>query len=217
MNINKNAKRILIFGDSYTFGKIPAGDRYDNESRYTGLLQKKLGDGYEIIEEGLRGRMIEGENAFFPFRNGFEQFGPILGSHLPIDLLILFMGTNDANSGSHKTPQEIVQGYDYYLGVVKWWVEHLDFPQPKILIIAPPIINELESYKIFKELFKGAQDKVEKLVQLLRAYADKNNLEFFDSSAIITTSNIDGIHLDEEANELLAEALSTKIKECRLD
>src|SRR5689334_11654512 len=99
MNTNKAAKTILIYGDSFTFAKIPGGLRYDCETRFTGVLQKELGKDYEVIEEGLRGRTVSGENSFFPYRNGLEQFGPIIGSHLPLDLLVLFLGTNDLNSG----------------------------------------------------------------------------------------------------------------------
>ena len=48
---------ILCFGDSNTWGYKPdKSGRYDENIRWTGLLQKKLGSGYHIIEEGLCGR-----------------------------------------------------------------------------------------------------------------------------------------------------------------
>ena len=211
MNINKNAKRILVYGDSYTFGKIPGGNRFDNETRFTGVLQKELGDSYEVIEEGLRGRTLDGENAYFPHRNGLEQFGPIFGSHLPLQLLILFLGTNDTNSGSSKTPPQIVGGYDKYLETVAWWCKHLDFAEPKIMIVAPPVVNEKESYKSFKDIFKNSQKKSRQLSELLGSYAKKRHLLFFDSSKIVKPSPVDGIHLDETANKLLGENLVRKI------
>lgn len=58
MNTNISAKRILIYGDSYVFGKIPSGLRYDSATRFTGVMQSYLGSDYEIIEEGLRGRQF---------------------------------------------------------------------------------------------------------------------------------------------------------------
>ena len=43
---------ILCFGDSNTWGYKPdKSGRYDENIRWTGLLQKKLGSGYHIIEE----------------------------------------------------------------------------------------------------------------------------------------------------------------------
>lgn len=51
-------KQILCFGDSNTYGFIPAnGKRYPFGVRWTSVLAKKLGfDEYNVIEEGLCGR-----------------------------------------------------------------------------------------------------------------------------------------------------------------
>lgn len=45
---------ILCFGDSNTWGYKPdKTGRFDENTRWTALLQKKLGPEYHIIEEGL--------------------------------------------------------------------------------------------------------------------------------------------------------------------
>ena len=45
---------ILCFGDSNTWGYKPdKTGRFDEKTRWTGLLQQKLGPEYHIIEEGL--------------------------------------------------------------------------------------------------------------------------------------------------------------------
>ena len=45
---------IFCFGDSNTYGYRPDGSgRFDADTRWTGLLQKKLGTNDRIIEEGL--------------------------------------------------------------------------------------------------------------------------------------------------------------------
>ena len=50
-------RHIVCFGDSNTHGYRASDDgRYDEQERWTCLLQKQLGDGYLIIEEGLSGR-----------------------------------------------------------------------------------------------------------------------------------------------------------------
>ncbi len=61
-------KVILCFGDSLTWGFNPEnGERYPREKRWTFLLERELGEGWRIIEEGLNGRTtgfddpIEGE------------------------------------------------------------------------------------------------------------------------------------------------------------
>ena len=47
-------KNILCFGDSNTHGyNSKTGGRFTVEERWTKLLQRKLGDDYYVIEEGL--------------------------------------------------------------------------------------------------------------------------------------------------------------------
>ena len=140
MNTSLSAKRILIYGDSFVFGVIPGGSgaRYDASTRYTGVAQNYLGSEYEIIEEGLRGRTVSGDNGFFPNRDGLVQFDGIFGSHLPLDLIIIGLGTNDTNSARDLSPEAIVAGYTKYLRGISWWCKHLGFTKPKVAFIAPP-------------------------------------------------------------------------------
>ncbi len=50
-------RRILCFGDSNTWGYDPATeDRFDDQTRWTGVLQAALGTDFTVIEEGLNGR-----------------------------------------------------------------------------------------------------------------------------------------------------------------
>lgn len=211
MNTNPQAKRVLIYGDSYTYGKIPGGDRYDSRTRFTGVLQNKLGTDFEVIEEGLRGRVISGDHPFFPHRDGLAQFDGIIGSHLPLDLICLFLGTNDTNSGSDKTVVDIISSYDEYQSKLKYWCQFHGCPVPKILLVIPPIINEKESYKAFKNIFKDAQEKSTLLPQAIIEYGTKHNLHFFDAS-LIEVSDIDGIHLDVVANRKIGEELAVMIR-----
>lgn len=211
MNTNPKAKRILVYGDSYTYGKVPGGNRYDSGTRFTGVLQKELGNDYEVIEEGLRGRVISGEHPFFPHRDGLAQFDAIIGSHLPLDLVCLFLGTNDTNSGSTKTVNEIVSGYDKYQSKLKEWCIFLGCPVPKILLIIPPIIDEAESYKAFKDIFKGSQPRLIELPGEITSYAKQNLLDYYNASEI-KVSKIDGIHLDVSANQQLGKGLANKIR-----
>ena len=47
-------KKFLCYGDSNTFGYNSLDStRFDDKTRWTALLQNSLGNGYEIIEEGM--------------------------------------------------------------------------------------------------------------------------------------------------------------------
>ena len=70
-------KRILAFGDSNTWGYIPGtAERYDEDTRWTKLLEKKLGDGYEVVEEGLTGRTTVFDTGFDDLLNGKKAVAP---------------------------------------------------------------------------------------------------------------------------------------------
>ena len=104
MQTTAGLKRVLVYGDSITWGRIPNDfGRHNENSRWTSVLQQKLGDSFEVVEEGLRGRFLAGEHPYMPNRDGLQQFGPIFASHLPLNLLILFLGTNDTNAKANKS------------------------------------------------------------------------------------------------------------------
>lgn len=211
MNTNPKSKRILIYGDSYTYGKVPGGNRFDSATRFTGVLQNELGNDYEVIEEGLRGRVISGEHPFFPHRDGLAQFDAIIGSHLPLDLVCLFLGTNDTNSGSNKSAQEIVLAYENYRESLITWCNFHSCSVPTLIIVTPPYIKEKESYKAFKDIFKGAQEKQLLLSENIVKYTKKNKINNYDARHI-GVSDIDGIHLDTAANRQIGEELAVVVR-----
>ena len=95
-------KTIVCYGDSNTFGTNPAftGEinssfRWGKEVRWTGKLQKLLGEEYNVIEEGLGGRTTAWEDQATAGRNGLAGIFPVLQTHEPIDLVIIMLGTND--------------------------------------------------------------------------------------------------------------------------
>jgi lysophospholipase L1-like esterase len=89
MNVNPKAIRILCYGDSNTWGYIPgSGDRFDPTVRWTGLLQKALGEQFEIIEEGLSSRTTILNDSKRAGKNGAEYLKPCLQTQYPLDIVI---------------------------------------------------------------------------------------------------------------------------------
>ena len=72
--------------------------RYDENTRFTGLLQQKLGPEYVVIEEGLLGRTTCLDNPEMVGTNGLSYLIPCLGSHAPLDTLVIMLGTNDSRA-----------------------------------------------------------------------------------------------------------------------
>ena len=94
MNTNPQAKVILCFGDSNTWGQNEDkgfGERYPVNVRWTGRLQQLLGTDYYVIEEGLGGRTVDLDDPRpeKPGRNGFDYFLPCFISHSRVDLAVI--------------------------------------------------------------------------------------------------------------------------------
>ena len=107
-------KHIVCLGDSNTHGYCanPAdcadgGSRYNEDERWTCLLQKALGSKYLVLEEGLGGRTTVFPDPLHESMDAVSVAYPILMSHEPVDLLIIMLGTNDAKDRFCVTPEEI--------------------------------------------------------------------------------------------------------------
>ena len=61
------------------------------------LLQRALGDEWEVIAEGLGGRTATFDRPDSEGRSGLPYLLPCLQSHDPVDLVVIFLGTNDVN------------------------------------------------------------------------------------------------------------------------
>lgn len=89
-------RHILCYGDSNTWGYTPGtGERHAPDVRWTGVLRRLLGEGWEVLEEGMNGRTTVFDNPMSQGRNGSAYLLTCLETHKPLDLVILMLGTND--------------------------------------------------------------------------------------------------------------------------
>ncbi len=211
MNTNPAAKRILVYGDSFTYGWMTWVGRYASNKRFTGVLQQQLGATYEIIEEGLRGRMLAGENAFFPHRDWLQQFPSILWSHLPLDVIIFFLWTNDCNASSNKTRQDIHASLASYAQIISDWVAFFGVSAPNILLVSPPGVQEAHLPPVFQPIFLWGAEKSKQLSSMYASWAKLKWWDFFDANLVVSASPLDGIHIDEQGHEILATHLAPYI------
>jgi lysophospholipase L1-like esterase len=214
MKTDPSAKRVLLYGDSLVYGKKPGvNERWGSEVRFSGIIQRELGNEFDVIEEGLRGRTLKHENSFFPERNGLEQFGPIVGSHLAVDLVVVALGSNDCNATGKVQKNEVESALDQYRSKISEWCTFLNTPVPKLLIVTPPRIIEEYYDEPMKTVFgPKAPKKQVKLESAIINYCQVNNLDYLVSSKVCSPSkNGDGIHLDEAGNLGLGSKLFDKV------
>ena len=199
--MEERVKKAFFYGDSNTFGYDPADyyvGRYDRAQRWTYLLEKALQGEWEIVEDGMPGRVIPAAGAYR------EYWGRRVEAELPIDLFGIMLGTNDLlgtrNPSAAKTAREmdgaitLIQG----LGI------------PEILLIAPPKI-ELTDVSFEASYVAGDRscaqiyrDESRELTRLYRELAERKGIRFADASSWDLDFAFDAIHLSEKGNEIFA-------------
>ena len=133
------SKTVLCYGDSNTYGYIPeTGMRYERDVRWTGRLQKLLGDDYSVIEEGCNGRTTVRDDPLDGWKNGLDYLKPCLNSHKPVDFVILMLGSNDLKATFHLTAKDIADGVAVLVEVIRSFTEEKQGYVPKIILVSPP-------------------------------------------------------------------------------
>ncbi len=214
MNTNPKAKRILCFGDSNTRGFVAGSggkERHPADVRWTGILQMKLGTEYEVIEEGLDARLIAHDDPRpgFVGKNGLAYLVPCLDSHKPLDLVIVMLGTPDLKECMHLSPEDIVEDMAKMISYIKESKTGRNEGAPKILLIAPAIIDETTAFAAF--MFKGGTEKNRKLCPLYAALAHEKRIDFLDASTVAEVDLAEGVHITRESHATLADVLVKKI------
>ncbi len=185
-------KRVLIYGDSNTWGYNSLGGRYEN--RWPRLLS-----GYEIIEEGVNGRTTVFDDEK-PFRNGLNGLGYILLAAKPIDLLIIQLGINDLKFtdalGSGQGLKEILDSL-IDLEIKYPGSNSTIFNDVKRILIVSPIESDQKESKKFATIYQ--------------TIAQEYNCFFLNPNDFVKANDIDHIHLDEVNHRKLAIAMQVAI------
>lgn len=218
-------KRVLAYGDSNTFGWFSdeegAVGRHPLKVAWPGQLQKALGDEYEVIVEGLGGRTT---NAYAPTEmwgsgeipgagmNGAAYLPAALSSHMPLDMVIILLGTNDLRAELMREPEDIARGLvqlTKIVGDAKWqsWTK---FQTPEVIIISP---TKLDVHTQYASLFSGSLAKSEALPAVLKPMVEQAGGHFFDAASIIPfPEDPDQIHLSPENHVTLGKALADEVR-----
>ena len=171
----------------------------------------ELGHSVRVFEDCLNGRRTITDDPVRKDRNGFLSASRAVESHSPLDLIIILLGTNDFQV----TPAFNASGAAN--GVAKLVQEMRETPMepgmihPPILVIAPPPIHEPKGS--MAEKFQEAQERCQGLSETYRSMCSRSNCEFFDAASVITTSKVDGVHIDANHHVLLGRAVANLVSE----
>lgn len=207
-------KRVLCYGDSNTWGAVPEdGSRYPQEVRWTGVLQRELGEAYQVIEEGYCGRTTVFDDPVEGRLSGLSYFGPCCDSQWPLDLIILMLGTNDLKPRFSVDAWSIAYGLRRYLDVLQ--ITPMVGQKPEILIVSPILIDPAYRKSVrFRDMFGDrGTERSQEFAKAYREFAEGAGLPFLDASLYAQASAVDGIHMGADSHGRLGIAIAEKVKE----
>jgi lysophospholipase L1-like esterase len=185
-------KTLLCFGDSNTWGYVPGsnGERLPREQRWPTRLQTALGDDWEVVAEGLSGRTATVERPDSEGRNGLPYLLPCLHSHAPVDLVVIFLGTNDVN---FVDDDRVARCVGRLVDVVRRSQSGPGGGAPGVLVVCPPPFDGHE---------------------LGPSFAAELDCEVLDLDGVASYSVVgdDVEHLDADGHAAVAAAVARRIR-----
>lgn len=208
-------KHIVCFGDSNTHGYCAFNNgRFDEEERWTCLLQKLLGEDYLILEEGLSGRTTCFRDPLFEGLSGLDYLYPCLMSHEPVDLLVIMLGTNDTKERFGASSACIALGLKRLVQKAASIGDCWRDGKPNILVVTPQNIGrEYAKTEVAATMGRGCAEKSEGLAVEYEKIAELTGCHYLDANAVVSAgpNTVDFMHLTAEGHEQLAKALAKKI------
>lgn len=201
-------KSVLAYGDSLTWGYDADGPgRHAYKDRWPSVLAAGLGEGVNVIAEGLNGRMTAFDDHLADCdRNGARILPTLLHTHAPLDLVIIMLGANDMKPGTSGSALLAMQGMRRLITIVAHHAYPLDVEPPQVLIVAPPPLCETADPE-YAAMFAGGIEQSRMLASLYRDLADETGSGFFDAGSVAETTPVDGVHLDAENTRAVGKAL----------
>lgn len=195
-------KKVLCFGDSNTFGFIPEnGQRYDENTRWTGLLKELAKENYEIIEAGCNNRTGFSDNPAGIKETGYKIL-PLYLAKNP-DVVVIAVGINDLQPVYNISFFEIKTGLEKMIEMIR-----KASPAVKIIIVSPSKITDNIFHSYFATMFdKTSVEKSKHLPAIYKNVAREKDCIFVDLNNIAEVSKKDGLHYEACEHKKIAYAI----------
>lgn len=203
-------KQVLVYADSLSWGIIPdTRRRLPFDERWPGVLETKLNvqsRRIRVIEDCLNGRRTVWDDPFKAGRNGLAGIAQRIEAYSPLSLVILLLGTNDFQSMHPHNAWHSAQGIAAIVQAVRQAPVEPGMPVPPILIAVPPLIQTPRG--LIAPKFLGGEAKCAGLADAYREVARSHECHFFDCNEVVSSSRVDGVHLDADQHLALGEKMA---------
>lgn len=194
MTKNFSKKRIVVFGDSNTYGyRGFDGGRYRSEDRWVNIAGQIAGDEFEIINQGMNGRIA------------YNYVPPCIEA----DYVCVMLGSNDLLCGFGFDAEQLARLAFKVVEKARILMD-ANYPENdcKYVLISPPHITKDILNGPWQTAYEGPEtlETSRKFASAYESVAKEAGILFFDAAPYGQTCKEDGIHLTEEGHRLLGEA-----------
>lgn len=202
---------VCCYGDSNTWGyEASTEDRLQRWRRWPGVMQRELGDDVHVIEEGLNGRTTVFEDPFEPGRNGMTHLPVVLKTHAPLDLVIIWLGTNDLFVPGGLTAQDAARGAITLAEMVRASDTGPDDEPPEVLVLVSPPFGPLGVWE-----YDSPHGELESrgFSDAYRRLAEEAQVPLLDLAPLAESSPIDGIHFEAADHDAVGRAVAAAVRD----
>ena len=196
-------RRIYFYGDSNVWGYMPEGGRIKAQDRFpfqAGLLLP----GCEIVECGLNGRCSAyAHEVFSPELLGGATFKAEFAKALPVDALVIMLGTNDVMDPLNFTARKIAGNLQRMIREAR----EAAGPDLAVLLVCPPPLPTRGVWELVG-MYGCEKDLLEQdLTPALAKAAAEEGAHFLDARASVPEFDAeDGFHLSIDSHRALGRA-----------
>ncbi|MGN1030985.1 MAG: GDSL-type esterase/lipase family protein, partial [Butyricicoccaceae bacterium] len=147
-------------------------------------------------------------------KNGLALLPAVLKTHLPVDVLILMLGSNDMKLRFHRNAADIARCVGRLVHSAQVTSAEKMGKPCEILLVSPPHIGDrVAELGCGEEFGTRCIEISHQLADKYRAVANKYGVHFLDAAQVTGPSDIDCLHLSPEGHTAMAQALCAACRE----
>ena len=165
-----------------------------------------------MIEAGLSGRTSAFDDPFDSNLNGLTFLPVCLATHQPIDVVVVFLGTNDVFLPEGITAHYAAQGVGALVDVIARSEAGPRGEPPKTLVVVPPPFAPLGTWEPWSP---HGEAESARFSDAFRRMVEEHPCVLLDLRGVVDSSPIDGIHFDVPAHTGIGAAVAKALTDMR--
>lgn len=183
-------------------------------------MAAELGPEYAVAVDGLTARATDLDdtkdwNAVkADMFNGARTLPAAIAREMPVDALVIALGTNDLKADTARSAEDIADGIVRVARVAQGCAGGVAYryDAPKVLVVSPAPLAPMP-HPAFADMFAGGEAKSAALGKALRIAADRAGIASFDAGAVTgPVEGVDGLHLGRMQHARLGKAIAAAVR-----